>query len=245
MSLKKAIVTGASSGIGRALAKELARQGYEVGLVARREDLLKSLAAEIPTKTYIKVIDLRHLEKTIFLLDELILQMGGLDLMVINAGIFRENPNLDWEPELETVRVNLLGFMAASHIAAKYFLAAGTGHIVGISSISVLRGNGRSPAYSASKIFMSNYLAGLRQRFLGTAIHVTDIRPGFVDTAMLSKKKKLFWCASPERAAEQIFNAIRKKKKTVYVTKRWGIAALITPFIPDRLYDWAYRKFDK
>ena len=111
---------------------------------------------------------------------------------------------------------------ASSGIGREHLQARGSGHIVSVSSIAALRGNRAAPAYNASKAFMSNYMEALRNRFpkLKLAIVVTDVQPGFVDTAM-AKGEGVFWASAPEKAARQIFAAICNGKEHAYVTKRW------------------------
>ncbi|MBN3039262.1 MAG: SDR family NAD(P)-dependent oxidoreductase [Candidatus Omnitrophica bacterium] len=238
---KKAVVVGASSGIGRALAKVLGNNGYEVGLVARRLELLHQLQKEIPAQTYIKKIDLNCAEEAIGCLSELIKEMKGMDLIIINSGVNTHNIELDWNKEMNTIGVNVSGFCAMANVALKYFLKQNSGHIVGISSIAGLRGSATSPSYSASKAFVSNYLEGLRHRLSGKDIYVTDIRPGLVDTDMIRGQSRLFWVATPDKAAEQIFSKIKKRCKVAYVTKRWVLIAWVLNLIPDWLYSWRYR----
>ena len=235
--MKNAIIIGASSGIGRELAKILSQNGYNLGLTGRRQDLLISLQKELSTQSFVKQIDVSQESEAMKLLNELLEEMSGTDLIVINAGIGFINPNLNWKEEKETIDVNISGFTAMANVAVEFFSKKGSGHIVGISSIAALRGNGKAPAYSASKAFMSNYLEGLRQKFgkLGSPIAVTDIQPGFVDTEMAKGEGK-FWVAPPEKAARQIYEAIRKKKKHAYITKRWRIIAWVLKILPDRLY---------
>lgn len=239
---KKAIVVGASSGIGEALARVLSRNGYQVGLAARRVELLQKLKEQIPTQTYVKRIDLSRAKEAMVLLQEMIKEMGGLDLIVINSGINTYNLNLDWQGEIDILNVNVTGFVACACVAVKHFLAQNSGQIVGISSIAGLRGGPVSPSYNASKAFMSNYLEGLRYKLRSNNIYVTDIRPGLVDTALISGQRGLFWVATPEGAAEQIFQAIKRKKKRAYVTRRWTILAWLAKLIPDSLWCWIYKK---
>lgn len=239
---KKAIVVGASSGIGEALAKVLSRNGYEVGLVARRIELLDKLQKEIPSPTYIKRIDVSQAEEAMLLLQQLIKEMGGMDLIVLNSGVNTHNANLDWKGEIETINVNVSGFVAMANIAVKHFLAQNSGHLVGISSIAALRGSANCSAYNASKAYVSNYLEGLRHKLSRNDIFVTDVRPGFVDTAMIKGQRRLFWVATAEGAAEQIFQAIKKKKKTVYVTKRWRVIAWLVKLLPAWVYNLRYRE---
>ncbi|HAE39398.1 MAG TPA: oxidoreductase, partial [Candidatus Riflebacteria bacterium] len=130
------------------------------------------------------------------------------------------------------------GFAAMATAAMKLFIDQGYGHLVGISSIGALRGNRDSPAYNASKAFVSNYLEGLRVKAVrsGLPIYITDILPGFVDTAM-AQGPGLFWVAMPEKAAAQILVAIDKKKRRAYITRRWRLIAWLMQVMPDFLYE--------
>jgi short-subunit dehydrogenase len=237
--VKNAIVIGASSGIGRALAKVLSANGYNVGIAARRVDLLRELTGEIHSTAFVKAIDVSKPQEAMALLRDLISEMGNVELFVISAGTGFNNPKLDWEPENETIAVNVAGFAAVANVAVAQLEARGSGGLVGISSIAALCGNAEAPAYSASKAFMSNYLAGLRYRFarLRLPVTVTDVQPGFVDTAMAKADRK-FWVASPEKAAQQIFDAVRKGRRHVYVTRRWRLVAWLLRAMPD----WVLRK---
>lgn len=241
---KKAVVIGASSGIGRALAKVLAERGYAVGLTARRIELLRRLQEEIASPTYIKRIDLRQAEESMALLRELIKEMGGMDLIVLNSGINARSADLDWNAESETINVNVSGFTALAGVTLKHFLSQNSGHIVGISSIAALRGSATCPSYNASKAFVSNYLEGLRHRLRRKEIYVTDIRPGLVDTAMIRGQRGQFWVATPEGAAQQIFSAIEKKGRVAYITRRWRIIAWLIKVLPDWLYSLRYREYE-
>jgi short-subunit dehydrogenase len=236
--MKTAIVVGASSGIGRALAVTLSRDGYHVGVVARRTDLLAQLRAELTGPCTIKTIDVSRPELAMPLLQELIAELGDVELFVINAGIGFENPALAWEPERETIAVNVLGFAGMVNVAVAHLERRGAGHLVGISSLAALRGVGGAPAYAASKAFVSNYLQGMRYRFakVKLPVAVTDVQPGFVDTEMAKAAKK-FWVASPQQVAGQIAAAIRSRKKRVYVTRRWRIVAWLLRVLPDAVYE--------
>lgn len=236
--MKKAIVIGASSGIGRALAKILGVNGYEVGLVARRLEQLQSVQKEISAKTYIKCADVSKVPDAQAALNALIDEMNGVDLIVVNSGVGFLNPELTWEKEKETLDVNVNGFCAMAVLAFNYFEKQGHGHLVGISSIAALMGNDQAPAYNASKAFVSNYLAGLRKKAIlqKANIVVTDIKPGYVDTALI-KGSKAFWSASPEVAAEQIYLAIRKQRAHAYITRRWRLVGWLLKAMPEWLFN--------
>ena len=156
-----AIVVGASSGIGRALALRLARDGWTLGLAGRRVGLLESLREEIGAGARVQEMDVADVPAARAGLETLITEMGGADLVVVNAGTGSVNPDLAWELEEPAIRVNALGFAAMANVAMRHFLARGRGHLVGISSLNGLRGSRHAPAYSASKAFVSNYLEGL------------------------------------------------------------------------------------
>jgi short-subunit dehydrogenase len=235
--MKKAIIVGASSGIGRELAKVLASHEYDVGITARRVELLNDLAKVLPTKTYIRKMDLSDTDSAIHILDDLLSEMADVDLIILNAGTGHLNPTLDWSLEKETIETNVFGFTALAGTAINYFLKQKSGHLVGISSIASIRGTDSCPAYNASKAFMSNYLEGLwvKAQKSGMGIVVSDIQPGFVDTAM-AQGEGLFWVASPTKAANQIFRAIQHKKKTAYITRRWALVAWLFKILPSFLY---------
>jgi short-subunit dehydrogenase len=235
--MKRAIVVGASSGIGRELAVVFSRNGYTVGLTARRLHLLEELKDILPGPTLCKQMDISDHSKAMRLLQEMIEEMGGLDLIIICAGIGFINPDLNWAKEKQTIEVNVTGSTALANVAFRHFEQVGRGHLVGISSLAALRGNRKAPAYNASKAFMSNYLEGLRNRALkaGLPIVVTDIQPGLVDTVM-AQGEGLFWVAPPEKAARQIYKTIQRKAKRAYVTKRWRLVAWLLKVLPDSIY---------
>ena len=238
-SSRKAIVIGASSGIGKAVAEVLANNGYEIGLTGRRIELLQKLQQVLPAKTLIKQMDLRAPEKSMQQLEELMQEMGGVDLIVLNAGYAHDDKNLDWQKAKEVLDVNVVGFAAMAHVALTYFMQQKHGHIVGISSICAEYAFKDAFTYSASKSFASALCQGIRNtvRPLGLPIYVTDIRPGFVDTAMTAGNKDKFWESSPQEAAEQIYDAIQSRIKVAYVTKRWRIISWALKLAPDWLID--------
>jgi len=232
--MKKAIIIGASSGIGAELARVMAKDGFHIGITARRVELLEKLASEFPTKTYVKFMDVTAAAEAMKTLRELIDEMGGVDIIVVNAGTGFENPTLEWHHEQNTIDVNVSGATAMINTAMHYFMEKGSGHLVGTSSIAALRGLPDSPAYSASKAYLSNYLQAMRHKAKSAKlkISVTDIKPGFVDTALVQDGEGLFWVMPVETAVKQIYKAIKRKKKDVVVTKRWKIIAFIMKRLP-------------
>lgn len=229
--VKKAIIVGASSGMGRSLCRILAGKGWGVGITGRRENLLEDLKKEHPDRIFVKAFDIRDMSKTSRGLRELIRELGGLDLLVLSSGIGFINEDLDAEPEFQTIYTNVTAFTDIMTFTYAYFKKHPPGHIAGISSVAAHRGNPLAPAYNASKAYQSNYLQSLRlkARKSGVDIRVTDIRPGFVDTDMTSGEK-LFWVASPDKAAMLIYTAIVRKKHVAYISRRWGLFAFVLNF---------------
>lgn len=230
---RKAIVIGATSGIGKALACVLVSDNYIVGVTGRRRELLTELKDIFQDRVYIKELDVANANAR-DALQALIKKMEDVDIIIISAGT--GELGLNWETEKETIATNVLGFTAMANVAFHYFSSKGSGHIVGISSVGAIRGGGGA-AYNASKAFVGNYLQGLRVHAYkkGKNITITDIQPGFVDTDM-AKGTGLFWVATPEKAATQIYSAIRRKKKHAYITRRWRLIAVLLKILPDWVY---------
>lgn len=236
--MKKAIVIGATSGIGRELAKLLTENGYLVGILGRRTELLTEIEKENQKLYRIKNFDITEIEKIETKLTELTKEIGGIDLLILSSGMGDINENLNFAVEKRTIETNVLGFTCVSDWAFNYFEKQKFGHLVAISSIAGIRGSRQATAYNATKAYQINYLEGLRQKAkkLKMKIFITDIRPGFVNTKM-AKGEGLFWVSPVEKASKQIYNAILNKKKIVYVTKRWRIIANILKRIPTFIYD--------
>lgn len=236
--MKKAIIIGASSGIGKGLAKILVDNNYKVGITGRRTELLEELKSQNPKSYYTRTFDITDTKIIIENLDALKTELGGLDLLIISSGTGDLNERLDFEIEKRTIETNVTGFTCIANWTFNYFENQKSGHLVAISSVGGLRGSRIAPAYNATKAFQVNYLEGLRQkaRKLNQQIYVTDVRPGFVDTDM-AKGEGQFWVAPVEKATKQIFDAIRQKKKIVYITKRWRLIAIILKRIPRQIYD--------
>lgn len=240
----RAIVVGASSGIGAAIARELVRQGYLVAALARREALLNELCHVINTdaagtpQLLAYTHNVTDYSQIPGLFQKVVHDLGGLDLIVYVAGI---QPAVgleeyNFEKDAATIGVNLLGAIAWLNEAALRFQRAGQGHIVGISSIAGERGRVASPVYNTSKAGLNTYLEALRNRLSRHGVVVTTIKPGFVDTVLLENAPKTFWVISPEEAARQIYQAMKRKRHTVFVPARWRLVAFIIRNIPSFIF---------
>jgi short-subunit dehydrogenase len=235
--MKKIIVVGATSGIGRELAKLYIKENHKVGITGRRIQLLEELKNE-NQDFIIKTFDITKTDEINKNLNELSDELNGIDLLIISSGTGDINFDLDFSIEKRTIETNILGFTCVCDWALNYFKEQGSGHLVGITSVAGIRGNKENPSYYASKSYQINYLEGIRQKAfsLKKPIYVTDIRPGLVDTDM-AKGEGLFWVASVEKAGKQIYKAIKNKKKIAFITKRWRLVYEILKRIPNVIYE--------
>ena len=231
----KVLIIGGSSGLGRQLATLYDSSGARVAVIARRGQLLTELKNECPS-LIIRQADLAD-PGISAIIGELIHELGGLDILIIAASIIHFNPTINWQPEKETINVNVDGFTRVIDLAWTYFKSQGGGQIVGISSIAAIRGNKMAPAYHASKAFQHIYLESLRVRagFENNSITVTELIPGYMNTDM-GKGDRRFWVASVEKAARQAFQAIKAKRNIAFITKRWWLIFQIQKHLPFWLY---------
>lgn len=244
---RRAIVVGATSGMGHQVAKLLAKDGYKLGLVGRREHLLQTLKEEIGSECHWKKIDVSRTEETIAGLEELIADLGGLDLMFISVsalGDLKKTKSRSWDDLAKLIDVDAKGFWICARVALKHFEEQNHGHLVAISSIDSQIGSVYSPEYSGAKAFVARFLDGTRNRMIRNQkpIFVTEIIPGPVDVerCLYSKMSDMYWVATKEVAANQIFDAIKSKAERAYITKRWKIMSLIFSYAPD----WVYRRIE-
>lgn len=240
MKGKNAIIVGASSGIGMEVAKVLLSDGWHLGIAARREDKLLELKAMAPERIKVMTIDVTQSdagERLLSLIDEL----GGMDLYFHASGIGRQNRNLEADIELRTMGTNAVGFTRMIGTAYRYFAQRGEGHIAAITSIAGTKGLGPAPAYSATKALQTTYLQALEQqsRQSGLRIQFTDIRPGFVDTALLNGDFKYPMLLQPAAVARDIVGSIYKRRHVRIIDLRYRILTFFWRLIPN----WLWRRF--
>jgi decaprenylphospho-beta-D-erythro-pentofuranosid-2-ulose 2-reductase len=244
----RAIVVGASSGIGAAVARQLARSGATVGLVARRAEQLEAVKADVEAaggQAIVVAHDVTDYDSVAPAFDGLVEQLGGLDLIVYAAGVM---PSVDeheyaFDKDRQMVEVNLLGAMAWLNPAAALMEAARSGAIVGISSIAAARGRRGNPGYGASKAALTTWLEGLRNKAHRYGVRVVTVKPGFVDTDMfrsagLEGTPPGLGPISADAAAKRILAMARSGSVSGYVPRRWGLVAAIISAIPS----WLFRK---
>jgi short-subunit dehydrogenase len=218
------ILIGASSGIGLELARLMVADGHTVYITGRRAEKLAELAQEAPDRYRIKAFDIMDLTASEQAFNEMVADLGQVDIVVVNSGWGDLNKKLDWQVEQTVIQTNVVGATRLCVLAMHLFYRQNSGHLVGISSIASLVGGSLNPAYNASKAFLSNYLSGLRKaaKARKQPIAVTDVRPGFVKTDLV-KSERVFWMQPVEKAARQIYSAIKQRRSVVYITRRWAI----------------------
>ena len=242
-SNRRAIIVGASSGIGAALARRLAEEGYRLALLARRADRLAALCEEINAKAgEVRAIsyvhDVTDYEAVPGLLQEITARLGGLDLFIYNPGILFPSgmKHFEFDKDRRVTEVNYLGALAWLDPVAAMFHRQKAGQIVGISSVTGERGRVGNPAYNASKAALSCYLEALRNRLTRRGVHVLTVKPGYVLTEMTAGMKNLYFAISAERAAADICKAIHKRKQVIYIAPIWRLVMFVVRNIPSIIF---------
>ena len=237
--MKKVIVVGATSGIGREVARLMLQKGWLLGIAGRRKDLLEELREEYPENVVVYPIDVMKNDAA-ERLRHLIELRGGMDLFFLASGMGRQNPSLDEDIEIRTAETNVSGFIRVMTSAYNYFKAKNEGHIAVISSIAGTKGLGAAPSYSATKQFQTTYIDALAQlsRMQETNIRFTDIRPGFVDTALLDSEAHRYpMLMSPAKVATAIMRAIEKKKRVTIIDWRYSILVFLWKLLPGFIWE--------
>jgi len=247
---RTALITGASSGIGAALALELARAGVRVVLAARRVEALEQVAAAVTEgggQADVLALDVSEPEAVVARLQALDDELDGLDLVIANAGVGRErwSGKLEWaELCAPTIAVNVAGATATLVALLPRMVARKRGHLVGVSSLAQYRGMPRSAVYSASKAYLSHFLEAVRIDLRGTGVHVTDVRPGFVRTPMTANNKgPLPFAISAQDAAARTWAGIRRRAGVVAYPLPTATVVRTLAALPDPLYDALAARF--
>lgn len=242
---RHALIVGASSGIGLAIAQMLAAQGVHVALVARRGDQLKTMCDQINQRQQSEVAlayqhDVLDITEVPELFQRITHDLGGLDLVIYAAGTFPHAKPQEYNTaeDAMTIQVNLIGAMAWLNEAATRFGMMKTGTIVAISSVAGDRGRRGLPAYNVSKAAMTTYMESLRNRLSVLGVSVITIKPGFVKTAMTAGAKipAFLPIISTDRAARDIVSAIHRKQQVAYVPGIWRPIMALVRAIPSPIF---------
>lgn len=216
------LIIGATSGIGNSLYSHYISCGNRVAIMGRRKNILDEICAANPTDTLALQVDISDINSFSNAFEEVVKSFQNIDLAILCAGIGEPNEPLDIKQELATLSTNVVGWTNVVDTLYNHFEKTGKGHLVTITSVGGLQPTPIAPSYSASKAFQINYTKSLQAKARKTAITVTEIRPGLVDTRM-AKGNGLFWVMPLDKVSKQIIKAIDNKKKLCVVTKRWRI----------------------
>ncbi len=237
------MITGASSGIGAALARELAARGHHLALTARRHDKLEALRAEIQqahpaVRVEVRTLDVTRYDQVGPVMAELAQALGGLETIVVNAGIgLREKIGQgQFDRCQQTIATNLSGAVATVDAAAAHLQPHGRGHIVGISSVLAFRGLPRSAVYSATKAGLAHYLRAVRPHFRRRGIDVTIFYPGFIDTPANDRLPHRPFVISAEKGARLMADKMARRVKSATIPAwPWCFVKWVLRLVPDRV----------
>jgi len=240
---KSIMITGASSGIGRSLAYEMAGRGYSLALAARRLDELRTVQKDIgraypSVKVEVCRLDVTEYDTISPALQGLAESLEGLDIVFANAGIgLGEKIGAgEFTSARRTIETNLIGAMATVDAAVAYFLQQGSGHIVGASSVAAFRGTPRNSSYSASKAGLACYLETLRAEAYHKKIDVTVLYPGYIDTPLNRMLRSRPFLISVEKGAALMADMIERKVRSSTVpVMPWCLLAPILKILPTRM----------
>lgn len=241
---KNILITGASSGIGYQLTKDLVKEGANLALLARRKNILDSLAEELknyPSKIVTAYCDVASKEYVKSAFDFVKKEFGHIDMVILNAGTSLRVTikNFDADCFENIINVNLIGMIHCSNEIIPDFIKRRGGCIVGISSLSDSRGFPRSAVYCASKAGASVFLEGIRIELKKYNVKVINVKPGFVKTPMTEKNEFYMpFLMNVEKASQIIINGIKKEKRIVEFPALLVLGAKFLKLLPDFLSDF-------
>ena len=241
---KVVMITGASSGIGKGIALEIAARGANLGLLARREELLNEIAGKAKAhgvKAISVAVDVRDAKAVREAADRFRRELGPIDVMIANAGIGTANHVLRLTPEhaANVMNINVLGAVNSVAAVLPEMTERKQGRLVAISSLAAYRGLAKSAAYCASKAALSSYFESLRIDLRHSGVGVTTIYPGFIKTDLTAgRAAKMPYLMELDYAVKKIVSAIEREKKTYAFP--WQLATIVRGcmFMPPAMYDW-------
>lgn len=242
-SQRVVFITGASSGIGRALSVELGRRGASMGLLARRGDLLREIMAEVEAaggRALALEADVRDAAAVGRAAEELRAAFGPIDVLVANAGVGATTDARDLKAEAvaDVININVMGAVNSATAVLPEMVARGHGHLIVISSLAAYRGLPKSAAYCASKAAVSAFFESLRVDLRGKNVDVTIIHPGFIKTPLTAgRQANMPYLMELDDAVKKIVRAIELRKKSYAFP--WQLASIVRAamIMPIPLYD--------
>jgi short-subunit dehydrogenase len=239
---KVVMITGASSGIGRGMALEIAARGGNLALLARREDLLKEIVEETRhVKAVYATADVRDAKAVRDAADNFRKELGPIDVLIANAGIGTADHAVSLTPEhaATVIGINVLGAVNSVAAVLPEMVERKRGRLVAISSLAAYRGLAKSAAYCASKAALTAYFESLRIDLRHSGVGVTIIHPGFIKTDLTSgRHAKMPYLMELDDGVKKIVSAIEKEKK-IYAFP-WQLATIVrsSMLMPAAMYDW-------
>ena len=219
-------IIGATSGIGHELWQYYSSQGNRVAVVGRRKTEIDSMIRNSPTNTIGYSCDISDIKAFNDAFDMVLKEFITIDLVIVCAGIGELNPELNISTELAIIRVNVEGWTNCVDKAYNLFSDQKHGHLVVVTSVGGLQPTPAAPSYSASKAYQINYIKAIQKKSKGSAINVTEIRPGLIETRM-AKGEGLFWVMPLEKVTNAIIKAIDNKRSRVILNRRWRVINFI------------------
>ena len=242
----KVIISGASSGIGKALAKEYSKNGAILGLISRRKNVLQELKKELPNSCFIYALDVNDIKACQSMANDFIMHVGVPDIVIANAGI-SHGTLTEYYDDLTTfqqiIKTNLFGTVNLFQPFVGLFKSRKKGSFLGISSVAGIRGLPGASAYSASKSALSNYLEALRIELSEFNISVINIAPGYIESAMTAANPySMPFIMKVDKAAKKIIHAIYLKKKFIIIPWQMAVIGKIMHMLPVSIWDWLAKR---
>jgi short-subunit dehydrogenase len=242
---KNVLITGASSGLGEGMARELAARGHNLALCARRIDRLQALKQELATlqpdvRVLVRQLDVNDGERVIAVFEELAAELGSLDRVIVNAGIAGGQPigTGHFAANRQIAETNFVAALAQCEAAVQIFRRQNSGHLVTISSVAAVRGMpGRTTTYAATKAALAALSEGIRADLLGTPIKVTTLYPGFIRSEMTAQRKDSLLMTSAEKGHRALVKAIEREAAEVAIPPwPWEPLGFVMRHLPLRVF---------
>lgn len=241
-----AVISGASSGLGQALAQHYLKQGAVVGAIGRRANLLQSLSEQFPRQVYCYPLDVRDAAAMQAAAQDFIARAGVPDIVIANAGV-SVGTLTEYAEDItafeSVMAINMLGMVKTFQPFLAAMRTAGRGKLVGMASVAGFRGLPGAGAYSASKATVISYLESLRVELRGSGVQVVTICPGYIKTPMTDiNPYPMPFILSPDAAARRIARAIAGGKSFAVIPWQMGLAGYVLKWLPNCLYDFLFSK---
>ena len=242
----RVVISGASSGLGLALARHYLQQGAQVAACARRADLLQILSEQYPGQVYCYPLDVRDAAALQAAAQDFISRAGVPDIVIANAGVSRGTVT-DYAEDIDAFQqvmdINVLGVVKTFQPFMSAMRKAGNGTLVGVASVAGFRGIPGSEAYSASKAALISYLESLRVELHGSGVSVVTLCPGYIETPMTEINPYAMPFILPaDEAARRMARVITARKSFAVVPWQMGLVGSVMKLLPNWLYDWLFSK---